>query len=697
MNTFQCTNCGFQLQRPTQPYSCPQCGRQAITLFRLVGYTPPAQGGGWPAQPGVPPAQGPVWPAQPGVPPQGMPQGMPQQQQQPPAVWPAQPGAWPAQPQQPWPAQPAMPQQPGGWPAQQGMPQQQPPASWPMPPAQPQQPGGWPMPPAQQPAQPPAQWPAQPGVPAGPPSGRPYQPGSPPSAHGGYPPPQAPRRGRRQCRPRRRPHSTVNHALLARERRARARRTANPRRIVRPARCSARGQAALVSAGEAALGRAGRPSPPPAAPPAAAGPRKAAPSPPAEQGKRRPASAPPQAGQRGGGPAAAPPSKRAPVRRAPRVRPPRPEQFLWAFPDQPAPEDSATPLRTAPAVDRAGRIFVHTRGRLFGLREVDDKPTILWEYVTGKHVPGPLVIGPDDSVFLHATDGYLHCIDGASGKQNWPPACVGEPLGYAAPVVDDEGNTWISGYDGGILKVDADGHLQKPGPFFRSRQKFDSAAIMVGGVLYAAAESGYVYAIQADGERGVNLWNPAGDQGFAGWCIHSAPAMTDEGILVVPGHDDLLFGFAADGVPIFKTQMPGQVLGSPVLDRYGHIYVGVSQFPRGYEPRGLLVCLDGNSHKIRWEYRAAGAVESTPVIGDDDVIYFGDNAGEIHALDLLGNALWTAQVGSPVRSSGTIPAAGRVAFGLDDETIVVLRCSSAALAPDGWPKLGRTLGQNGTK
>ena len=88
---------------------------------------------------------------------------------------------------------------------------------------------------------------------------------------------------------------------------------------------------------------------------------------------------------------------------------------------------------------------------------------------------------------MHATDGYLHCIDAATGKQNWPPACVGDPLGYAAPVVDGEGNVWISAFDGGILRVDARGHLQKPGPFFRSRQKFDSAAILVGGVLYVGS------------------------------------------------------------------------------------------------------------------------------------------------------------------------------------------------------------------
>ena len=135
------------------------------------------------------------------------------------------------------------------------------------------------------------------------------------------------------------------------------------------------------------------------------------------------------------------------------------------------------------------------------------------------------------------------------------------------------------------------------------------------------------------------------------------------------------------------------MLGSPVLDRYGHIYAGVSQFPRGYEPRGLLVCLDGNSHKIRWEYRAAGAVESTPVIGDDDVIYFGDNAGEIHAVDLLGNGLWTAQVGSPVRwpARFSAPAAWPSAW-------TTRRWWSCDVPPAVWPPTaGRSRPQPGAE
>ena len=67
------------------------------------------------------------------------------------------------------------------------------------------------------------------------------------------------------------------------------------------------------------------------------------------------------------------------------------------------------------------------------LIEEDGKPKLLWEYVTGNRAPGPVVVGPQDTLRLHCCDGYLHCLDAATGKQIWSPAQVGEPLGYAVP------------------------------------------------------------------------------------------------------------------------------------------------------------------------------------------------------------------------------------------------------------------------
>jgi len=357
------------------------------------------------------------------------------------------------------------------------------------------------------------------------------------------------------------------------------------------------------------------------------------------------------------------------------------------------PEEQAIPLRNAPAVDAEGRIFLQYHDRLVALIEEEKKPKLLWEYVIGARAPGPVVLGPQDTLRLHCCDGYLHCLDAISGKQIWSPANVGEPLGYAVPVVDRDGGTWVCSADGGLTRVDSQGQIQKP-PFFRSRQKFDSPAVVVDGVLYVGSELGYLFAIDVAGERGLSKWNHAKDHGYVG-IVRSAPIVTPDKMIIVAGQDECLYGIASAGTLAWKTQLQGQILGSPVTDRHGHIYIGLSQAPRGMGPRGVLACLDGNSHKVRWEYRTTAPVESTPVIGDDDLIYFGDNAGVVHAVNFSGKAQWTANVGSPVRSAGTILAPKRLAFGLDNDSLVVLECSSGGLAAEGWPKFGRTLGQSG--
>jgi len=351
-------------------------------------------------------------------------------------------------------------------------------------------------------------------------------------------------------------------------------------------------------------------------------------------------------------------------------------------------------MRHAPVVNAAGHICLCCQERLVALVEEDEKPRVVWEYVVGSQVPGPVVLAPDGTLRLHSADGYLHAVT-SEGKQAFAPAHVGQPLGWAAPVVDPAGNTWISAYDGGLLRVTAEGK-PAPQPFFRSRQKLDSAGIVLDGVLYLGSEDGYVRAIALGEEKGVNRWNQAIDQGYTGGFLNTSPAVSEDGeTIIVAARDELLFGFAPTGGTAWTTRIPGQMLGSPVLDRQGHIYVGGSQFPRGEEGRGLLVSVDGNSHQIRWQYPAAGPVESTPAIGDDDILYFGDNSGTLHAVDTQGHAVWTAKVEAPIRSVATILAPQRVAFGLDDDTLVVLRCSSQGLSPRGWPKFRRTLGQPG--
>ena len=47
---------------------------------------------------------------------------------------------------------------------------------------------------------------------------------------------------------------------------------------------------------------------------------------------------------------------------------------------------------------------------------------------------------------------------------------MGEPLGWASPLVDAAGTTWICAYGGGIVRVDC-GAAGVGAPFFRSPQR----------------------------------------------------------------------------------------------------------------------------------------------------------------------------------------------------------------------------------
>lgn len=371
-----------------------------------------------------------------------------------------------------------------------------------------------------------------------------------------------------------------------------------------------------------------------------------------------------------------------------------PGAIVWRYPVLlPGQGVQAPPLRGSPAVDAKGRIYAAVGRKLVALEEQDGQLNRLWEYATGGNIPGSPVLGGDGRIRVHSGDGEVHCLT-EKGEQAWSPVQLGEPLGWASPVTDEDSNTWICGYGGGLIKIDARGSRQGD-VFFRSRQRFDSTGLVHRGVFYVGAEDGFVYAISLEGRRGTNLWNPLEDKGKTEWFINSSPALAGRDTLIVAGRDEYLYAFDQNGDQLWKLHLRGQMLASPVVAPSGDVLVGVSLERRGEESWGKLMCIDGQSHKLRWEYRAEGPVESTPVIGDDGVIYFGDNKGAVHAVDGEGRCAWKTNVGSAVRSCGAIAREHRLVFGLDNGSLVALYCTSSGLPQKGWPKYMRTANQSG--
>jgi outer membrane protein assembly factor BamB len=176
------------------------------------------------------------------------------------------------------------------------------------------------------------------------------------------------------------------------------------------------------------------------------------------------------------------------------------------------------------------------------------------------------------------------------------------------------------------------------------------------------------------------------EEGRTGWFINSALALASGPTLVVASRDDRLYGFQLDGKKRWSIELPGQMLGSPIVDADDSVYVGLSVSEGREKQRGALVRIDGVSHRLSWRYDTDAPVESTPVLGDDRTAYFGDNDGFIHAVDSDGKQVWTEHVADGVRSSGTILAGGRVVFGLENGQFVALKCESQALRCGAWAK-----------
>ncbi|MCG8585270.1 MAG: PQQ-binding-like beta-propeller repeat protein [Pirellulales bacterium] len=437
------------------------------------------------------------------------------------------------------------------------------------------------------------------------------------------------------------------------------------------------------------------PPEPPPAPPRAPEPPKT-PEPPPKP-KAKPVEPPVEKSKPAKAPTPAPSREPDAIEEAPDLFAPASDssdRVVWQFPEVPPSASKRRPLRNCVAVSSSGAIIAAVGAKVVSLEETDGKVKVNWSYSTGARIPGSPALGSDDSVHVHSADGLLHCLL-ADGEQAWAPSNVGKPLGWSSPVVDERKNTWLSGYSGGLMKLSADGsHINRR--YFRSREKFDSTGVLFDGVFYVGCDDGFVYAIRLEDRKGHNLWDQRANRGLTDWFVNSSPAIAPGPTIVVGSRDDYVYGFGADGVVTWKVHVDGQMLASPVIDPKGRVLVTVSRTKRGEKGSGALIAISSNSHQIEWQYPTDAPCESTPVIGDDEVAYFGDNAGIIHAVDHEGNRVWTAKLGSPVRSAGSIVAPERVVFGLDNETLVALQCSSKGLAGGIWPKYMGTLEQSGS-
>lgn len=350
------------------------------------------------------------------------------------------------------------------------------------------------------------------------------------------------------------------------------------------------------------------------------------------------------------------------------------------------------PLRNCPAVDDRGRLVACVQDELVMLSEAGDGAVVVdWRLPTGGFIPGSPTIGADGLIRAHSLSGHVYCVR-EDGQLAWEPVAVGEPLGWASPLVDVDGHTWISSYSGGLVRIDAQGAMGSR-QFYRCASKLDSTGVIHNETLFIGADDQCVHAIDLSQARGANRWDHLTGCGRTSWYINTPLMMIDGPLVVATSRDEHLYAFNLDGSEAWKFRLPSQVLGSPVASADQRLYFG-AVVGRDDRRTGCLVCLDTRTRQIVWRYETDAPVESTPVLGNDGLVYFGDNAGMVHAVDAVGQPVWTERLPAAVRSAAAVLPSGRVVFGSDDGSLTALRCEATGLAA-GWPKHLGTAGNSG--
>jgi outer membrane protein assembly factor BamB/predicted phosphodiesterase len=268
-------------------------------------------------------------------------------------------------------------------------------------------------------------------------------------------------------------------------------------------------------------------------------------------------------------------------------------------------------VKGTPAV-AAGRVFVITSvGTVLAIAA--ESGALLWSTSLGDpanryDVTSPLV---DAGVVYVGGPAMTAALDAATGailwERNLGPDWVATI--YSAPIADE--NRVIIGLNSGLFVLDRATGATVWSRAADERETHRSPAL-VDGVLYAAGDTFGSQRLRAfDVANGAELWSapyPVGNS-------NSAPAVSDSAVVIGTGYGTLEAFARSDGRSLWSFAV-GAAIAS------GRPYSAT-----------------------------ASTVTSSPLIAGDEA-YFGADDGRIYAVQVAtGNLLWSADLGSPLRSS----------------------------------------------
>lgn len=183
--------------------------------------------------------------------------------------------------------------------------------------------------------------------------------------------------------------------------------------------------------------------------------------------------------------------------------------------------------------------------------------------------------------------------------------------------------------------------------------------------------------------------------------IEAAPALLDDGTIIVASLGGKLHGISPDGAPKFSVDLDDRVYGSPLvldneiyvgsdarrffalspegrirfrLETHGDADTGATVTPWGgivFAAGRMIYAIEPNGTLI-YRVRTQRKTFASPAVGEDGTVFVGSQDDHVYAIDEKGSVKWRVDVGADADGGPAIADDGTVYVGTDGGEVIAL-------------------------
>jgi outer membrane protein assembly factor BamB len=287
---------------------------------------------------------------------------------------------------------------------------------------------------------------------------------------------------------------------------------------------------------------------------------------------------------------------------------------------------------------------------------VPDSLDVAWDINAGSGMRSGILV-TDSALFVGTTNRQLLAFATRNGRKHWDQRLEGElgelvRSGRTLFAVTGEWNGRVHARD---IERGKSIWRKNIGP---SRHSL----LLEGGIVYAAADSGQVYALRS--EDGVQIWRT-----HVRGSIVTTPVSIGETLIVATTLDTLYRIAKRDGTIVTRGHIASSVSAPPAV--MGDTLIVPTH-------SGAVLGVDGTTLQTRWRVDTGAPVLAAPIADRDNTIHVANRDVAIWRIR-GGNGTKVAQLDGAITSSFTL-ARDRYVLGTIDGTVLVTDLNGRTVA-----------------